>query len=280
MFGTYIRKTWLSDPTLYAPARFRHACAYDVFIPNRLTGLSLTLSGKTAGVISDAEAAIRALNEGAHPGLDALQRLLLRTESIASSKVEGLEVDARSLARAEAREGRRASTSAPTALEVLANIDAMQIAIETATADRDARARPASSTIAPRSCWHSRRKPTRSPGPDPRAKQNWIGGNDYNPCDADYVPPPPEEIDPLLADLLRASATTRRSAAARPGRARARPVRDDPPARGRQRKDRPGARPGHPPAAWACRRLRPADQRRARHRQAAVHRRADRLPRG
>jgi Fic family protein len=34
-----------------------------------------------------------------------------------------------------------------------------------------------------------------------REKQNWIGGNDYNPVGASYVPPPPERVRPLLKDL-------------------------------------------------------------------------------
>jgi Fic family protein len=55
----------------------------------------------------------------------------LRTESIASSKVEGLQVDARSLARAESRADIGGRVSA-TASEVLANIDAMQLAVEDA----------------------------------------------------------------------------------------------------------------------------------------------------
>jgi len=37
-----------------------------------------------------------------------------------------------------------------------------------------------------------------------RTEQNWIGGNDYNPCGADFVPPPPEEVDRLLADFCDA----------------------------------------------------------------------------
>jgi Fic family protein len=37
-----------------------------------------------------------------------------------------------------------------------------------------------------------------------RTEQNWIGGNDYNPCGAEYVPPPPEEVAPLLHDLCEA----------------------------------------------------------------------------
>jgi Fic family protein len=34
-----------------------------------------------------------------------------------------------------------------------------------------------------------------------RASQNWIGGNDYNPCGAAFVPPPPGDVDRLLDDL-------------------------------------------------------------------------------
>ena len=36
-----------------------------------------------------------------------------------------------------------------------------------------------------------------------REVQNWIGGNDYNPCGADFVPAPPEQLPTLLADLCR-----------------------------------------------------------------------------
>ena len=36
-----------------------------------------------------------------------------------------------------------------------------------------------------------------------RSKQNWIGGNDHNPCGAAFVPPPPEYVEELLADLVR-----------------------------------------------------------------------------
>lgn len=37
-----------------------------------------------------------------------------------------------------------------------------------------------------------------------RTQQNWIGGNDYNPCGADLVPAPPEEVGRMLADLCSA----------------------------------------------------------------------------
>lgn len=34
-----------------------------------------------------------------------------------------------------------------------------------------------------------------------RTVQNWIDGNDYNPCGAALVPPPPEDVPGQLADL-------------------------------------------------------------------------------
>ncbi len=196
MFGTFTRQTWLHDPAAYAPATYRRACAYDAFIPDLLTSLHLSLPGSVAGVIADAEAAIQALNGHAHPGLAPLARLLLRTESIASSKVEGVQVDTRLLARAEVHNdtGQKAP---PTALEILANIDAMQAAIENAIEQER--------IDLPQIIEIHRILMAASERPEIagqiRTQQNWIGGNDYNPCGADYVPPPPEELNPLLKDL-------------------------------------------------------------------------------
>jgi Fic family protein len=34
-----------------------------------------------------------------------------------------------------------------------------------------------------------------------RTQQNWIGGSDYNPCSADFVPPPDDMVSGLLDDL-------------------------------------------------------------------------------
>src|SRR5204863_7533443 len=34
-----------------------------------------------------------------------------------------------------------------------------------------------------------------------RSVQNWIGGSSFNPCSAAFVPPPPDHVEALLADL-------------------------------------------------------------------------------
>lgn len=198
MRGVYIHRIWRADPNIYAPARYRRACGYDAFIPEPVHGLSVSLPGDVAGVVSDAEKAIADLNHAAGPELTPLARLLLRTESIASSKVEGLQLDARNLARAEANQetGRKVG---PGAAEILANIDAMQLSIERAAN---------AGGLKPRDLQDIHRvllerAPNLTIAGRLRDTQNWIGGNDYNPCQAAFVPPPSDELDRLLDDLCR-----------------------------------------------------------------------------
>lgn len=196
MRGRYIHQIWQADPTIYAPPRYRRACEYDAFIPEPLAGVDVVLPGDVAGVVSDAEKAIADLNRAAGPELMPLARLLLRTESIASSKVEGMQVDARSLARAEANQetGRKVGSGAA---EILANIDAMQLSVQRA-ADLEG-AHPDDFLEIHRVLLE--RAPNSQIAGRFRTSQNWIGGNDYNPCGAAFVPPPPGEVERLLDDL-------------------------------------------------------------------------------
>jgi Fic family protein len=198
LLGRLERRTWEHDPTLKAPSRYRRACSYDAFIPYPIEELEVSLSGSIGATLSDAEAAIRDLNAASQSALAPMARLLLRTESIASSKVEGMQVDTRALAKAEVSKdtGQRASQ---TALDVLANVDAMELAIESATSEE---------TFAVQQIVEIHRALLEGATNSHiagkiRRVQNWIGGNDYNPCGADFVPPPPEEVDSLLSDLCR-----------------------------------------------------------------------------
>lgn len=197
MPGHTVPSTWRFDPTLNAPVKYRRACRYDAFVPAKLIGLSFALDSSIAGMVSEAEHAIGSLNAIARPALAPLARLLLRTESIASSKVEGMQVGVRELARAEAKteSGQKVGSSA---LEVLANVDAMELAVHDAV-QADAFSVQQIMAI------HRRLMPhARTAGGRVRTTQNWIGGNDFNPCGADFVPPPAEEIDALLTDLCEA----------------------------------------------------------------------------
>lgn len=204
MGGRRVTLTWQHNPRSLAPRKYRRACRYDAYIPEPLADLDPRIDLDLAGAVSEAEAAVRDLNARARPALAPLARLLLRTESIASSKVEGLQVGARDLALAEARlesGGKAGSTTE----EILANIDAMQLAIDEAVGVTRFQRRELESIHA--------RLMERAPNPhlagQVREEQNWIGGNDYNPCGADFVPPPPDYVPGLLDDLLDAINDTR-----------------------------------------------------------------------
>ena len=196
MRGQYVHQTWQADPTVYAPPRYRRACEYDAFIPEAVAGVDVTLPGDVAGVVFEAEKAISDLNRAAGPELMPLARLLLRTESIASSKVEGMQVDARSrlvprpTRRPAARSARepprfsRTSTPCSSSIERAADLDGVHPA-DFLDIHRVLLERAPNSQIAGRF----------------RTTQNWIGGNDHNPCGAAFVPPPPGEVDRLLDDL-------------------------------------------------------------------------------
>ena len=79
-------------------------CDYESYVPDLLIGRPVTLEGDVAADVTDAETAIARLDARATTLADTegLARLLLRAESVASSRIEGLEVGARKLLRSEA----------------------------------------------------------------------------------------------------------------------------------------------------------------------------------
>lgn len=199
MRGTLTERMWEWDGENPIPnPRYRRSCRYQAFLPDPLLELP-PIEPEVAGAISAAEEAIRRLNDVAQPGLQPLARLLLRSESIASSKVEGMQMDARSLALAEAKSdlGNKIGTEAA---EILANIDAMQLAVGEAAEAGELTLEHLIETH--RALMERAVGGARIAG-RVRERQNWIGGNDFNPCGASFVPPPAEDVGPLLDDLMR-----------------------------------------------------------------------------
>ncbi len=179
--------------------RDRHPCNYEVYIPDPLLGRRFVLDGDVAADVADAEAALVRLDAtaGERADTEVLARLLLRAEAVASSRIEGLEVGGRRLLRAQAARQLGEDPRDVTALEVFGNIEAMLWAVE---------AVPPGGAITVEIVLEAHRlllAGTRlaEHGGRTRAVQNWIGGSDYNPCAAAFVPPPHELVDELLSDL-------------------------------------------------------------------------------
>jgi len=180
--------------------RDRRSCDYTPYVPDPLAGRGFTLEGDVAADVADAETAIARLNAQASALVDteALARILLRAESVASSRIEGLEIGARRLLHAEAGRSMREPSSDVTATEVLGNIDAMLHGVEGIAPGDEITVELLLET-------HRRLLAgTRleEHGGSFRTVQNWIGGSDYNPCSADFVPAPPELVEDLMGDLV------------------------------------------------------------------------------
>lgn len=180
--------------------RDRRGGFYDAYLADPLADWELSIPADVAADIADAEAAVRALNNAGttHVSLEGLARFLLRAESVGSSKIEGLAVSTRRLARVEAAIALGEDPDDHAAAEVIGNIASMESAVELATGTDRFELEDLLSI--------HRTLMDNSPSPDlgggVREKQNWIGGSSFNPCNAAFVPPPPEFLDDLLADLL------------------------------------------------------------------------------
>jgi Fic family protein len=167
-------------------------------VPDRLAGREISLSGSTTADVVDAERAVERINAQARSLVDseAVARLLLRAEAVASSKIEGLEVGSRRLLKAQLATALGEDPSDITATEVLNNIEAMRWAVASADVGQitvehllGVHERLLAGT---RLQQHAGRL---------REQQNWIGGSSYNPCSAAFVPPPWEHVRDLLEDL-------------------------------------------------------------------------------
>jgi Fic family protein len=197
--GHVEKRVWPADPGAYGGRRARRAGAYEVFIPDEISDRDFALDGAAVASVAEASRALQHL-QASPPRvatLGALAQNLLRSESVASSRIEGVHLSHKRLARAayQADRGQQDRRAA----EVLGNVETMRRAIEFgATGDP--------LTLADIEEIHRtllRYTEDADIAGAIRDAQNWIGGTDYNPIGATYVPPPPELVQPLLADLCR-----------------------------------------------------------------------------
>jgi len=199
--ATLIKATWEPTPASGLPRSARRGCDYQAYVPDPLVDRPISLIGETAADIADAERALDRLNREASGLADseAIARLLLRAEAVASSKIEGLEVGGRRLLKAQLAIGLGEDPSDVTAGEILNNIEAMRWAVDSVGVADEVR-------VGHLLAIHERLLAgTRleNYAGQVREEQNWIGGSSHNPCSAAFVPPPHDRVGELLEDLCR-----------------------------------------------------------------------------
>lgn len=197
--GVYLNRYWQSDGEDMNKAE-RMGGLYRPYLPDTLADYELLLSPSCASAVADAQEALGKLElSGSRIDTEPLARMMLRTEAVSSSRIEGLEMPAGRLLEYEELDRlgvdhRLDSTEA----QILGNLHTLVEGLESEDADSpltvDAicelnRMLLADTRLADR-------------GGLIRAEQNWIGGNRINPVGAVYVPPEPEVVPELMEDLV------------------------------------------------------------------------------
>ncbi len=165
-----------------------------VCIPENIKNLSLTISSELAQEIDTATAQIVNLESTVGSTLAPISSLLLRTESIASSKIEMISASSEDYTRAA--HGNRSNDSATA---MVAATSAISELLTSVTTDRHIELPQLLNTH--RTLMIADSFESNYAG-RMRDMQNWVGGSDHSPRGALLIPPPPEFISDLLEDLI------------------------------------------------------------------------------
>jgi len=171
----------------------RTLTAIEVSVPPSIGDLNFDPVGEVARAHEAALIAVATLEAGYGQHLAPLGDFLLRTESVASSKIE--HIDAGWSAFGKAMVGARASSEARSQL---AAVRALTELVESSGRGPITR----SAILGAHRVLMSPSDYIGDAAGQLRSVQNWIGGSDYTPINALFVPPPAGLVDDLMTDLL------------------------------------------------------------------------------
>jgi len=172
----------------------RHGTEVEVSVPPFIADLHYQPAPHVSTALEEAAGAAGSLDLTFGEQMSSFGTFLLRAESVASSRIERVNATMDDLAKAvvgvKASEGARATVAAVRALTTMVtsagakgriDLDDLLAAHHDLMTDDPTDARYAGTL---------------------RDVQNWIGGSDYSPRGAVHVPPPPELVPELMADLI------------------------------------------------------------------------------
>ncbi|MGW2666151.1 Fic family protein [Nocardia tengchongensis] len=164
-----------------------------VAIPPPISELDYDPTGTVARAHEAALIAIARLEAGFGEHLAPLADFLLRSESVASSKIEHIDAGWRAFGKAVA--GGKASDEAKSQLAAVKALIAMVDAAGAGNIGLD-------DLLEAHRLLMAVDYYTSLDAGKLRIVQNWVGGSDYTPINAAHIPPPPELVAELIADLL------------------------------------------------------------------------------
>ncbi|RNL60397.1 Fic family protein [Nocardioides marmoriginsengisoli] len=166
-----------------------------VWLPPEIADIEPSVPAAVAADMDDALREIAALDETHGEHLGSLSTLLLRAESVASSKIEHVEASVDDYARAL-----HGITSNASATSMVASTRALGDLIESV---QDGAPIDLADLLRAHAVLMAEDPRERAYAGRVRDLQNWIEGSDHSPRNASYVPPPARTVVAYLDDLLR-----------------------------------------------------------------------------
>jgi Fic family protein len=190
---TYPWTSRIPDDLVSRSVRERHAGPYRAAVTPAIADLTVDLPSRTLALADEASTEITRFDAELGSEVAPFAAILLRSESASSSRIENLTSSARAIALAEIGSDKRQNSA-----EIVSNVQAMKAAIE--LADRiDEKAILAMHTAL--MIDHQPEITGRW-----RSEQVWIGGNDYGPHQAAFVPPHQDRVAAAMTDLIEFAA--------------------------------------------------------------------------
>ena len=188
---TYESVPWAlaDDVTIPRSRRAAHSGPYEAAIPPAIAGLDVPLTSETLALTDEASTEIARFDAELGADIAPYAPLLLRSESAASSKIENLTASAKAIALAELGDPTKHNAGI-----IVANTRAMQAALALADSlDEQAILDMHETLIGPSHPeWVGRW----------RGEQVWVGGSNYGPHGAQFVPPRHERVPAAMSDLV------------------------------------------------------------------------------
>ncbi|MEU1982258.1 Fic family protein [Nocardia sp. NPDC019395] len=164
-----------------------------VSIPPRIAGIEYNTIGAVDRAHEAAVIAVARLEASFGEHMAPLADFLLRSESVASSKIEHIDAGWRAFGKAVA--GGKASDEAKSQLAAVRALIAMVDAAGSGPITLE-------TLLTAHQLLMATDYYTARDSGQLRTVQNWIGGSDFTPAGAGHVPPPPEMVPELMRDLV------------------------------------------------------------------------------
>ncbi|MCZ4552194.1 Fic family protein [Gordonia rubripertincta] len=186
---------WEADLASNLSRRDRRGGPYEAYVPDTVASRPVVIPPDLAQRAANTERAIRALaSRPGAAGLSGIARFLLRSEAIASSMIEGIAPSPAQVAIAELSHNEDVRGFSDQAALVANNITVLRRATQEMGSAREL-------STADIVSLHAALLPNEQQHRGFRTVKNWIGGSNWHPLDADFVPPPHDEVLRLMTDL-------------------------------------------------------------------------------